>query len=515
MNGAAERGERHGDDGTTRACDRTAPWPAAVGAIVLLVGGAIAWWAWPAGVPRRYLFAIFAASMVVVAFAALGRAGVARLWAGTLGRLPFWIRVTLVSGVIIAVSLRLARWPDVRGVPFLIHVGTACIALAAWCGAVVAALRRAPPRRAALTTASAAVAMGIIVLAAIAVEACLAVLASGAAGAANPPRAPTSRFDVLRADDPLDLETWERALARHDHAVMPDAWRARPFDHPGARLAQWWHGVRHVEDHDGVRLSNDESPEAAPVAATVLVIGDSFTYGFGIETRDRFTERLESLLRDSGVAARVVNRGVCSDQSEDVLRRLPHNLDEFAPDVIVYAICLNDFLPSGVDIYDRSWRLPDGLAARSRLLQMIDGALVQGQIALGLSADFHSDILRNLGDCRDRFERDVNEMARLARERDTPILALVLDSIPSRDGSGAAIAAAAEDACRRAGIDVVDTALLHERFEGVPLTVSPWESHANEIAHAAWARLLFVRIHPMLESRSTLRPAAARPAAQP
>jgi len=467
--------------------------------------------AWPAGVPRRYWLAALIVLIGAAAMFAPTRRALAGLWQRTIGRLPFWWRTTVICGAVVVVCLRLMRWPDVRGVPFLFYGGVAMVSTSVWIAATIAAWRRVQSKRTTLALGATAVASSLVVAAVIAFEMVLSLQARSASAHLGGD-AIIARFETLRGEDPIDLDTFARAVRRHDFEVMPDEWRTMPLERPGARLAQRWHGVDHVEDAEGVRAPNDP-PTAEGAAAgrpVILVIGDSFTYGLGIETRDRFTERLDRLLREAETPVEVVNRGVCSDQSEDVLRRLPANLESFRPTLVIYAICLNDFLPSGVDVYDRSWQMPEWLVERGRLLAVTNRAIVQAQIRLGLSADFHSDILRNLGDCRERFARDVAAMAAMCRERSIPMLAIVLDPIPSINGSGAAIAEAAEDACRRAGILVVDTAEMRRRFDGVPLMVSRWEPHANEIAHAAWARRLFDTLRTVtpnpLESASASTP---------
>ena len=47
----------------------------------------------------------------------------------------------------------------------------------------------------------------------------------------------------------------------------------------------------------------------------------------------------------------VLNLGVSGNQSEDVLGVLQRFLPELRPDLVIYGVCLNDFLPSNVGEY--------------------------------------------------------------------------------------------------------------------------------------------------------------------
>jgi acyl-CoA thioesterase-1 len=59
-----------------------------------------------------------------------------------------------------------------------------------------------------------------------------------------------------------------------------------------------------------------------PAPATVVAIGASNTWGWGVSRRDAYPERLEGLLRDQGYNVRVVNAGVVFDTTAAMLRRV-------------------------------------------------------------------------------------------------------------------------------------------------------------------------------------------------
>lgn len=78
----------------------------------------------------------------------------------------------------------------------------------------------------------------------------------------------------------------------------------------------------------------------APGVRRIAVLGDSFTWGIGVQDRERFTERLAALLLD----VEVLNFGVSGYGPVQHLLALERVLD-FDPELVVLAFCLgNDFL---------------------------------------------------------------------------------------------------------------------------------------------------------------------------
>ena len=81
----------------------------------------------------------------------------------------------------------------------------------------------------------------------------------------------------------------------------------------------------------------------APRAATILVLGDSLTAGYGLNRRDSFPSRLEAALRDVVPGARVINGGVSGDTSAGGLARLDWLMQD-KPDLVIVELGANDAL---------------------------------------------------------------------------------------------------------------------------------------------------------------------------
>lgn len=107
----------------------------------------------------------------------------------------------------------------------------------------------------------------------------------------------------------------------------------------------------------------------------VLIVGDSFVFGVGVEDTETFTALLPESLAEEGFVAEGLNAGIPAfgvPDAESWFRRHGADLD---PDVVVLAIFL------GNDLVDAS---PD----REEIL-LVDGLLVPSQSADGLRAWLH------------------------------------------------------------------------------------------------------------------------------
>lgn len=93
----------------------------------------------------------------------------------------------------------------------------------------------------------------------------------------------------------------------------------------------------------------------------VLAIGDSYVWGFGVESDEIFTEDLERELP----ATEVINGGVSGYSTDQALLWLRRDGIRYAPDVVVYVLSGNDDVMNHMKrvywIYDKpSFRLRDG-----------------------------------------------------------------------------------------------------------------------------------------------------------
>ena len=84
--------------------------------------------------------------------------------------------------------------------------------------------------------------------------------------------------------------------------------------------------------------------EPAAFAGTVLVVGDSISAAFGLDTRQGWVALLEKRLAEEGFAHQVVNASISGDTSAGGAARLPALLTEHQPELVIIELGGNDGL---------------------------------------------------------------------------------------------------------------------------------------------------------------------------
>ncbi|ROM93425.1 arylesterase [Pseudomonas brassicacearum] len=102
-------------------------------------------------------------------------------------------------------------------------------------------------------------------------------------------------------------------------------------------------------------------------AGTVLIVGDSISAAFGLDTRQGWVSLLEQRLKREGFTETVVNASVSGDTSAGGQARLPALLVEHKPEVVILELGGNDGLRG---------LLPTQL--QQNLASMIDNARASG-----------------------------------------------------------------------------------------------------------------------------------------
>ncbi len=290
---------------------------------------------------------------------------------------------------------------------------------------------------------------------------------------------------------------WE-AAAGPAHLSIPDEWKLRPTRVDGAAHAYYWHGHLNVYNKDSFRTVGNYVREDDK--RRIILLGDSLTYGYGVAAADTYAEVLASLGRKTDPAVRIYNLGVNGYNSQDMLRVAAKWVPILAPEQVVYGICLNDFLPSGVGEYKNAmaWSIPvfeavkTPFETRTRLGGMLTDLYNRALIRLKIRDDFVDDILKDFGNYQTRFRRDLVELNGLAvKATGKPVVALVFNQRPSEPRLRR-LASIAEAAAAEAGMKVIPTTEYYQQLGdgNTQLHVSQWEGHPNELAHRLYAAML-------------------------
>lgn len=135
-----------------------------------------------------------------------------------------------------------------------------------------------------------------------------------------------ARWWISRHGDPLDKAM---AVLRMDSAL---GWRQRE----GLRAT--FLGLPLSTDALGLR----NPPGEAAASRTILILGPSSTFGWGVREEETYARRLETLLRGRGQAVRVVNAGEIGFTTWQGLALHRRHFQGTRPDVLIVAYGVND-----------------------------------------------------------------------------------------------------------------------------------------------------------------------------
>ena len=242
---------------------------------------------------------------------------------------------------------------------------------------------------------------------------------------------------------------------------IPRELAERPVSVPGATRAYYWQGELHVHDQNQMRRTSPFPPRGAQ--SRVVAVGDSLTDGYGVASEATYSALIEQAL-----GVEVLNLGVSGNQTAQVLAAIRRWVPELQPDVVVYGVCINDFLELQISLQ------------RSRFLLVNELRRSFGDTQAEL-------VIRDMSHGRVRFRREVLEMRRAVA---VPLIGMVL--VSSDDPDELRIAAIAERLLAEADFTVVpvESYLPAIREHRGSLTVSRWERHPNAEAHRLYAEAL-------------------------
>jgi lysophospholipase L1-like esterase len=258
---------------------------------------------------------------------------------------------------------------------------------------------------------------------------------------------------------------------------------------------------------------NAHTRRAAPFeiasSPTILVLGDSFTEGAGVALEDTFVVRLQDAMARKARAPRVLNAGRRGMDQPELAESLPRLLALTAPQVVVYALTLNDFEqdPAWAAkqqflndlILDRlhmgrpTWKLP-GPLSRSAFLRLI-AERIRARRAAAETLDWYRGMSgpKNAGG----WARTLDDIAAMHTASEAAGARFVLVVLPLLTGLRnaesypfTALHAELIAACRDRGIEAVDLLPAFLGHDERELWVHRVDMHPNAAGHALIAGAL-------------------------
>ncbi len=294
-----------------------------------------------------------------------------------------------------------------------------------------------------------------------------------------------------------------------DPAVRAD-WSARGVPRLDAVAPRTPHAVGLRFDEHLCR--SDSGRVRSPGAVTVLVVGDSFTEGQGVRGPDTFSARLDRAL---GPDVDVVNCGRRGYDFPTLAESFGARLRAFAPDVVLYAMVLNDAQRSDAFSARQSY-LDDWIVDRRRMLADDDEPPLRPRLWAVLADRLEG---ARVGRATTRWYLDmygpgnadgwaatqahIVEMQTAARARGADFIVALLPLLVQLDGAypfrelSPLIASALE----ARGVPFHDTTPSFLGRSPEALWVHPMDRHPNERAH----RIIAEDLRPVIEARLSNR----------
>jgi lysophospholipase L1-like esterase len=223
----------------------------------------------------------------------------------------------------------------------------------------------------------------------------------------------------------------------------------------------------------------------APGELRLMALGDSFTFGLGVQHADTWTEALERQLRASTDGpVQVINAGFArGHMPTSYLSWLGSDGMAFEPEVIILGLVLNDMgdLPmlAGPSRADRgAVRVLSLLAHAAGIIKPLQD---------------YAEIVRNHPGVWSGTRTALTRIQELADERGIRFVVAVFPMLSQLDGGYPFVGLheMAVSFCREEGIEVVDLLPAFRGHDARLLWVHPTDQHPNDVRHALIAQALF------------------------
>ena len=251
---------------------------------------------------------------------------------------------------------------------------------------------------------------------------------------------------------------------------------------------------------NGLGMRNPELPDKTSRTFRIAVVGDSFTFGFGVDMIDTYVAALGRLLRADreirkGRRFETLNFGVAGYSIQDEVKVVEHKALAVEPDLIILGYVLNDPEPDPIQPV-HSYYAPVRWWQHLHVGRLIAYSAWRAKIEQYGDGDYYQYLHRE-----PRAWRTVmaafQDIGRLSRESGVPILLVVFpggvpvpwENYPYRDLHEKVI-----DEGKRAGFYTLD---LLPAFAGEPpmdTRVSESDDHPSIRGHKITARAIQVRL---------------------
>lgn len=236
-----------------------------------------------------------------------------------------------------------------------------------------------------------------------------------------------------------------------------------------------------------------EIPPKSPARYRIVVIGDSFAWGQGIERSERFSDLIQAAL---GPGYEVFNFAIPGDNMPEHLLRLDRALT-VSPDFILLEIYINDFETTEM-VRPRSYpmlplSLHETLTQTSLFYSLLQSQWVRLQELLGISESYAHYMARNLSDPNAPNARkaygQLHEFFYRARLAGVPAGAVLFPATDALGPYGSGypfgyLHRGVQKTCAEEWVPCLDLLPMFSQFRDARVTwVSPFDAHPNAMAN--------------------------------
>jgi lysophospholipase L1-like esterase len=245
----------------------------------------------------------------------------------------------------------------------------------------------------------------------------------------------------------------------------------------------------------------DDEPRLAPddaSACNIVVLGDSFTFGFFVDGDKTYPSVLERLLAGQveGKTVQVLNFGVGGYSTPDEALTLEHKGLAWDPALIVIGYTLNDADPEPMQHLHMHYQQPRWWQ-HVNILRAFAGATDQWKTQRLGGGDFLRRIHATDGDKWHSVTEAFDRIASLAREAATPVLLAVFPMMRVNDWANYPYADLHDQVAREGrenGFTVVDLLPHYAKHPPASMVAAPGDSHPTVLAHQVVAQAILEAI---------------------
>lgn len=288
-----------------------------------------------------------------------------------------------------------------------------------------------------------------------------------------------------------DVEMWRYSRLVKVSGLTPGL----RFEHRPGTIARLM-GVEVRINDDGLR-DRDISRKKPEQTIRVAVVGDSVTFGWGVDQDRTYPRQLERILNDrrplgANIAFEVLNFGVGNYAVDDITAMLRTKAVAYDPDLVIYGAFLNDAeLPKEVTKVSP-------LLSHSLAVVWIWGRLdaFSRQIGTrGTYREYYQNLYHSDRQGQLRVKTGVAFMQKICSQRNIPLVVAMLPEL--HEGSSSTFASVYQvyqDAAAEVGATYIDLQTVLSENEKRSYWVSPDDAHPNAEACALYAERLVAGI---------------------